>query len=406
MNPVSTFNPSGHIGAVRRCLSGLPFSAVEAEGSLMALVFYSLASFDLLGVIDQSTSVRPLSEKERKVGPKELELDLWKEWIWEQYVTVQKDGIRMSGFKPGPWMTSSLEQVIRDEPNLITTYTGLLNLCLLRDETIGTRIDSTSVKELVRACQHSDGSFSTTATLTDGDLRTTYCAFVLCYLMDDWSCLNLETALEYISRCRTYEGGYGQFPGCEAQGGTTYTALASLYLSTNPLSPKEKNQTTRWLTSLQSQCSQSEPLKNQDSDDEDETNAPSARGGFAGRTNKVEDACYCFWCGASLKILSGTESLLSVDALVSFLSGCQFRFGGIAKAAGDTPDPYHTYLSLAVLSAYPPQIDVAVKDNQDDAATSWKLWIRPDFDPLVNARADVVNFGRRWLNSDKTSDAC
>ena len=36
----------------------------------------------------------------------------------------------------------------------------------------------------------------------DADLRMTYCAFVVCALLGDWSCIDLPAALSYIQRCR------------------------------------------------------------------------------------------------------------------------------------------------------------------------------------------------------------
>lgn len=109
------------------------------------------------------------------------------------------------------------------------------------------------------------------------------------------------------TRLQTYEGGYGQSPHCEAQGqqrshrlpstaislpqfflgGTTYCALSILHLvpeshpahSDAALSAKDREHTRRWLIAKQS---------------------PS--GGFRGRTEKEPDACYSFWCGASLKV--------------------------------------------------------------------------------------------------------
>lgn len=36
----------------------------------------------------------------------------------------------------------------------------------------------------------------------DADLRMTYCAFVICALLGDWSCIDLSSALSYIRRCR------------------------------------------------------------------------------------------------------------------------------------------------------------------------------------------------------------
>jgi len=73
-------------------------------------------------------------------------------------------------------------------------------------------------------------------------------------------------------------------------GGTTYIALASLYLvpssaENDPLTPIEKAQTIRWLVSNQAAVN---------GDD-------VSSGGFSGRTGKIADSCYCFWCGAALK---------------------------------------------------------------------------------------------------------
>jgi len=101
-------------------------------------------------------------------------------------------------------------------------------------------------------------------------------------------------------------------------GGTTYIAIASLSLAPGPdhLSPSEKELTIRWL------------LCNQDKS-----------GGFCGRTGKTADACYCFWCGAALKIL-GAEHLVNADGVAAFLASCQFKYGGIAKAPGENPGRY------------------------------------------------------------------
>lgn len=69
-------------------------------------------------------------------------------------------------------------------------------------------------------------------------------------------------------------------------GGTTYCAIASLYLVPAPLLPwslgpplsqRQQEQTIRWLISNQG-------------------------GGFRGRTEKDPDTCYCWWCGAALQV--------------------------------------------------------------------------------------------------------
>lgn len=73
-----------------------------------------------------------------------------------------------------------------------------------------------------------------------------------------------------------------------SSGGTTYCALASLQLAKQleSLSAQDRQKTVRWL--VQNQAS---------------------NGGFRGRTNKDADACYCFWCGASLHVSSPLRQL-------------------------------------------------------------------------------------------------
>ena len=171
-----------------------------------------------------------------------------------------------------------------------------------------------------------------------------YCAFMICALLDDWSCIDLPRALSYIQRCRvrvslpppphfsqphstptiaffvllrpeymlmpecarartnqTYEGGYGQTPQGESLGGPTYCALAALYLvpADHPCAPQVRLQraewhaTVRWLLHTQAQTC----------------------GGLAGRTNKLADACYGFWCGAALTVRHHLSLSLSLVAL-------------------------------------------------------------------------------------------
>lgn len=78
-------------------------------------------------------------------------------------------------------------------------------------------------------------SFSTVPGSIESDLRTLYCAFAISNMLNDWSGVDIDSAVDFIAKCRasffnqtdipsyrtslqTYEGGYGQSPFCEAQG--------------------------------------------------------------------------------------------------------------------------------------------------------------------------------------------
>ncbi|KAG7088839.1 hypothetical protein E1B28_012794 [Marasmius oreades] len=341
---------AGHAGHVKRCLTGLPSSQVDLDGARMALAFYCIGSLDLLGVV-----MDKITQADR---------DSWRSWIWEQ----QTHGQYGTGFRPSPFMTSGaiLDQTQGyteyDTPHLVTTYTALLSLSILRDDF--SALDRQGLLRFLKVCQTEDGSFTTIPNSGDTDLRTLYCAFAISNMLNDWSGIDVERALSFIAACRTYEGGYGQYPHCEASGGPTYIAIATMYLAPSRyrrLTQGEREKSVQWLINNQADS-----------------------GGFRGRTNKEADACYCFWCGAALKIL-GAGDLVDSSSLARFISECQFKYGGIAKAPGEHPDPYHTYLSLAALSMYPPPID-----QNSPTKASWDF---EPLDPLLNAREGTV----KWL---------
>jgi len=256
-----------------------------------------------------------------------------------------------------------------DTPHIIMTYTAFIGLAILRDDF--SKLDRSGIIRFLRTCQREDGSFSTVPGSNESDLRTLYCAFAISSMLNDWSGVNISLAISFISTCRTYEGGYGQSPFCEAQGGTTYIAIASLALvssitsESQRLSPAQRELTIQWL------------LRNQDHS-----------GGFRGRTGKDADACYCFWCAGALKIL-GAGDLVDSRALAGFIGRCQFKYGGIGKAPGENPDPYHTYLSLAALSMYPPETD-----NLSET------WAFEPLDPLLNAREKTSTWIRTYCPAE------
>ncbi|KAI0783426.1 terpenoid cyclases/Protein prenyltransferase [Abortiporus biennis] len=361
--PLPHFARTGHAAHCNRCLTGLPSSQIDVDAQTLAVGFYCLGTLDILGLLESKTN-----EVERKD---------WKEWIWEQVRT----GSYGTGFKPGSYMSPESKTLSEtdqfrefDPPHLIMTYVALLSLAILRDDF--SKLDRQGITKFVRSCQREDGSFSSLPNSGDSDLREVYCAFAISSMLDDWSGVDVDRAIQYTRRCMSYEGGYGQEPSGEALGGTTYCALASLYLAPSSkhrdpgtsITPTERSRMIRWLV-------QNQTLEH---------------GGFSGRTNKLADACYCFWCGASLHIL-GASPFVNSTTLTTFLSSCQFKFGGFAKAPNERPDPYHTYLSLAAISLFPPP-----SENKDDPNyEEWKNVSR--IDPLLNATLETEKWIRRHV---------
>lgn len=355
VTPFPALLRTAHVSHCKRCLHGLPGSQTELDASRLGVVFYCLGSMDLLGLLQNQ------SDNDR---------EMWRLWVWEQHISDESG----SGFKPSPFMTpqhpsdEKVQSTNYDSPHLIMTYTALLTLAMLRDDF--SNLDRAGLVKFLKNCQKEDGSFSTIPGDGESDLRTLYCAFAISSMLNDWSGIDVDRALTWVASCRSYEGGYGQTSFCEAHGGITYIALASIYLappgySKYHLSESEKEVTIRWLLSNQ---------------------LPS--GGFCGRTNKEADACYCFWCGGALKIL-GASNLVNSKGMAEFLASCQFKYGGIAKVPGDHPDPYHTYLSLAALSIYPPELAASDQNAQS--------WIFEPLDPLLNAKESTAHWLRQHV---------
>lgn len=90
----------------------------------------------------------------------------------------------------------------------------------------------------------------------------------------------LDNLVDFISSCQTYEGGLGPIPYSEAHGGLTYCGVAAL-CELNLLNKINVEKLIYWLMNRQMQI----------------------EGGFQGRTNKLVDACYSFWQGATFRLI-------------------------------------------------------------------------------------------------------
>ncbi|EJU02944.1 terpenoid cyclases/Protein prenyltransferase [Dacryopinax primogenitus] len=325
-----------HVSHCIRTLRGLPSGALEVDSFRMMVAYYSLSSLDLLSSLD--TKVKA-DEKED-----------WKSWIWKQYIADEHiAGFRGSSFLTGPSASA------KEPPHILMTYTALLSLAILRDDFC--RLDRRRVLAFLERTQLPDGSFEPwPGSEEGGDIRIIYAALATCSMLNSWDGIDLDKAVAYVKACRVQDGSYGQTPHAEANGGATYCAVAALNLASHPLQGEERDRTVRWLVHRQ-------------------------RGGFQGRIEKEQDACYSFWCGAALTLL-GCADFVDRDANAEFLMRCQFKLGGFAKAAGEFSDPLHTYLSMAALSIYPP---------------SWGVPLTT-IDPLLNARTETVAWIREKMN--------
>ena len=272
--------------------------------------------------------------------------------------------------------------------HLAPTYAAVLALLSIGTKRAYAAIDRPALRRfIVRMkspgggfCMHDDG---------ECDVRGAYCALTvasLCDLLDDEISAG---ASAWISRCQTYEGGFGATPGEEAHGGYTFCGLAAL-LILDEASAIDRHALAYWLSQRQ------QPYN----------------GGFEGRTNKLVDACYSFWQGASFPLLdaalaaptaaptaSPTASpgcLLNARALLDYLMVCaQCGGGGLRDKPGRQRDYYHTCYGLSGLSVAAtavnaePAPDAAPSDAPAALPADWVSRLRPT-NPLYNICADKV----------------
>lgn len=212
------------------------------------------------------------------------------------------------------------------------------------------------------------------------DVRATYCVVVVASLLGLATDALLAGTGAYLASCQTYEGGFAAMSSAaytvrgttlvplvpvaeqpaqgEAHGGYAFCAFAShLQLALlGRAGPVAEGALLRWASSLQGTAYEG--------------------GGFRGRTNKLVDGCYGWFCGGGLMTcLEGlvlppsTESLdedesVSWDsvgdadddlfdrqALATFvLAAAQAPHGGLRDKPGKRPDAYHTCYNLSGLA--------------------------------------------------------
>ncbi|KAG5895316.1 hypothetical protein JTB14_029149 [Gonioctena quinquepunctata] len=183
-----------------------------------------------------------------------------------------------------------------------------------------------AILKSLRTLQLPNGSFKGAKLGVENDMRFIFCAASICYILDDWSAIDVEMMVKFVLNSISYDGGIGQDPELESHCGSTFCAIAALALSNNlnRLRKKQVMALRRWL------------LFRFD-------------GGFNGRPNKPIDTCYSFWTGGALKILDSYDFINNYNNH-QFILMTQDKYGGFSKWVNVVPDPMHTYLGLAGLS--------------------------------------------------------
>lgn len=282
----------------------MPNSMAFLDSTRLMLAFFAISGLDILNSLDD------LSEEDKMNAI---------DWIYRLQVTKSKPGFQAS-------LAIPKEASEYQCGHLAMTYMGLVTLLILGDDL--SRVDRSAIIEGLRLCQNSDGSFTAMIPGSESDMRFLYCACCISAILNDWSGMNKEAAINYILRSISYDGAIGQGPELESHGGSTFCAVASLFLMNeldNVLTNERLDRLRRW-------C-----LMRQD-------------GGFHGRPGKLSDTCYSFWIGAILRLL-GVSHLSDAEQNRAFVLDKQDTIlGGFSKYSDMRTDPLHSYLGLCGLS--------------------------------------------------------
>ena len=95
--------------------------------------------------------------------------------------------------------------------HIAMTYTALATLIALGEDL--SALDKSQLVSGLRHLQQANGSFAATMDANEADMRFLYCACAISAMLGDWSGIDIPKALSFISRCCTYEGGFGLIPG-------------------------------------------------------------------------------------------------------------------------------------------------------------------------------------------------
>lgn len=203
-----------------------------------------------------------------------------------------------------------------------------------------------------------------------------YCALTVATLLNILTPELAANTSSFIASCQTYEGGLASSahfysdnansatapPLGEAHGGYAFCAVASWAMlrpfasaaspsfiahnaQSRPQRELDLRSLTRWSSAMQA--------------------SPIEGGGFRGRTNKLVDGCYSWWCGGLFGVLgallaensAGGESSAFKDvydrrALQEYvLLAAQAPHGGLRDKPGKGADAYHTCYNLSGFSA-------------------------------------------------------
>lgn len=382
---------------IRNLVQGFPTRYISQDASQPWLMFWTIQAFSVLQV-----GLDP--------GNKQRAIDTIMAW-------QHPDG----GFGGGP----------KQAAHLLPTYAAVCSLAIVGRPGPGggwDQIDREKLYKFFMSLKQKDGSFLVSHH-AEVDVRGIYCLLVVASLLDLITPELVAGTAEFISSCQTYEGGFASAshpsytlkdellssprpPLGEAHGGYTFCALASWvllqpYIVDQPTKPTINTKNLlRWLVQMQG--------------------TEIELGGFRGRTNKLVDGCYSWWCGGAFALLEALgvggiqnadseevpiddpddpwndidDGLYNEKALQEYiLYAGQHPAGGLRDKPPKNADAYHTLYCLSGLSSAQHHVFPSTARRQK-VESAWEA--SPDT-PNEALRKRVFTSILSWTEDESTS---
>lgn len=339
-------NLKKHAKYFQLCLTSLPSYAQGADSNKLALIYFCLHGLALTGRLNFSPE-----EKLNYAG-----------FILDHLISDPNEEIQ--SFRQSLSFKLEAKPKNYDLPNLSATLFALYNLLILECN-YAKILDRHKIMKFVRKCQvdlgPEKGAFVPALDpdgklLGETDLRHCYIAASIRKLCkydqlpyeDRTNDINVENLKNFLLDRLGITGGFSSLKYAEPHLGLTFCALATFRVLDIKLPQQIYDTVIDFL--CRRQVDHPKYTKNNY-----EFWEPEQIGGFNGRINKSSDACYSWWCTASLCMLDRKLlRLVNIPSAVKFLlHSCQNEIvGGFSKDFYSSPDPLHSYLALASLALW------------------------------------------------------
>jgi len=167
---------------------------------------------------------------------------------------------------------------IDHDPHMLYTLSALQILVIFDKLDL---VDREKVIRYISSLQNEDGSFSGDR-WGEIDTRFSYCALSALSILGGAlhsGAIDLQKAVEFVARCKNFDGGFGAVPGAESHAGQIFCCVGALSIA-GALEHVDVDLLGWWLSERQCDA-----------------------GGLNGRPEKQADVCYSWWILSSLKIL-------------------------------------------------------------------------------------------------------